>query len=93
MDINGEESVARLDDVLYIPKLYGNLLSVSRLVSHGYTVIFDSTGCTIKNNDGKIVALAKKENNLYHIIGTVQQNNKSAYLSKSIKNDITIWHQ
>ena len=71
MDINGEESIARLNDVLYILKLHRNLLSVNRLVFYRYTVIFDNTGCTIKNNDSKIVALAKKKNNLYHIIGIV----------------------
>jgi len=93
MDINGRESIARLDEVLYVPELHGNLLSVSRLVSRGNRVIFDNSGCTIKNNDGRIVALALKEKSLYHLMGTVQENNDSTYISRTTKNDITTWHQ
>lgn len=40
---------ATLTDVLYIPKLSVNLISVSQLIKNGCTVHFDTTGCTISN--------------------------------------------
>ena len=93
MDINGKESITRMDEVLYVPNLHGNLLSVSRLVSRGYIVIFDSSGCRIMNSDEKIAAVAIKEKNLYHLLGTVQERSDHTYLTKLSQNDISTWHQ
>ena len=42
----------QLLDVLYVPKLNTNLLSVQGLIENGAWVIFDEFGTTIKQNDG-----------------------------------------
>ncbi|SOV07323.1 uncharacterized protein UDID_18871 [Ustilago sp. UG-2017a] len=42
----------QLLDVLYVPKLNANLLSVQGLIENGAQVIFDEFGTTIKQNDG-----------------------------------------
>ncbi|SOV03356.1 uncharacterized protein UDID_18646 [Ustilago sp. UG-2017a] len=42
----------QLLDVLYVPKLNANLLSIQGLIENGAQVIFDEFGTTIKQNDG-----------------------------------------
>ncbi|KAJ1590562.1 hypothetical protein NDA11_000782 [Ustilago hordei] len=46
------EATIQLLDVLYVPKLNANLLSVQGLIENGARVIFDEFGTTIKQNDG-----------------------------------------
>ncbi|SOV03874.1 uncharacterized protein UDID_19346 [Ustilago sp. UG-2017a] len=46
------EATIQLLDVLYVPKLNANLLSVQGLIENGAQVIFDEFGTTIKQNDG-----------------------------------------
>ncbi|SPC67478.1 related to retrotransposon protein [Ustilago sp. UG-2017b] len=46
------DATIQLLDVLYVPKLNANLLSVQGLIENGAWVIFDEFGTTIKQNDG-----------------------------------------
>ncbi|SPC67229.1 uncharacterized protein UHOD_11481 [Ustilago sp. UG-2017b] len=46
------DATIQLLDVLYVPKLNANLLSVQGLIENGARVIFDEFGTTIKQNDG-----------------------------------------
>ncbi|KAJ1601554.1 hypothetical protein NDA14_004009 [Ustilago hordei] len=46
------EATIQLLDVLYVPKLNANLLSIQGLIENGARVIFDKFGTTIKQNDG-----------------------------------------
>lgn len=41
-------STKNLFDVLYVPKINQNLLSVRQLVEKGFKIIFEDKGCTIK---------------------------------------------
>lgn len=43
--INTDTSVKALNDVIYVPNLQTNLLSVKQAVEKGFTVMFDKTGC------------------------------------------------
>lgn len=47
----------KIRDVLYVPGISGNLLSVKRLIDNGYTVNFSHDCCEIKK-DGKRSAIA-----------------------------------
>ncbi|SPC66390.1 related to retrotransposon protein [Ustilago sp. UG-2017b] len=51
------EATIQLLDVLYVPKLNANLLSVQGLIENGARVIFDEFGTTIKQNDGYSVTI------------------------------------
>lgn len=51
--INGKK--INVCDVLYVPGLKGNLLSVKRLIERGFTVIFTRNKCDIKMNNSTIV--------------------------------------
>ncbi|SOV07013.1 uncharacterized protein UDID_17990 [Ustilago sp. UG-2017a] len=46
------EATIQLLDVLYVPKLNANLLSVQGLIENGARVTFDEFGTTIRQNDG-----------------------------------------
>ncbi|SYW86936.1 uncharacterized protein UHO2_06153 [Ustilago hordei] len=53
------EATIQLLDVLYVPKLNSNLLSIQGLIKNGARVIFDEFGTTIKQNDSTQVQFKK----------------------------------
>ncbi|SOV03067.1 uncharacterized protein UDID_18317 [Ustilago sp. UG-2017a] len=55
------DAIIQLLDVLYVPKLNANLLSIQGLVENGAWVIFDEFRTTIKQNDGQALALKLEE--------------------------------
>jgi len=52
----------RLSDVLYVPQVGGNLISLARLIDYGYEVRFGTQLCTISNKG--IQLTAQREGNL-----------------------------
>ena len=63
---NGKITKCVLRDVLYVPDLRFNLLSVSRTVKGGKTVNFSESGCQILNGSD-VVVTGIKVDNLYHL--------------------------
>lgn len=61
---SGKISDAKLSDVLYAPKIHGNLISVKKLMNNGFSVFFDKGECTI-NRNGEQVAIADDINGLF----------------------------
>jgi hypothetical protein len=47
-------------EVLYVPNISSNLLSISKLVKKGNTIHFDQSGCRIINQDGIILLQREK---------------------------------
>jgi len=79
----------KLTDVLYVPKLNANLLSVSRIIQKGHSITFDNRGCRILNAKKKVVATAKLTSN-----GMYKLNQSSAEAkSASIINTSNQWHK
>jgi len=58
IDNNGMPNSADVQDVLFVPDLDTNLLSVKRLIRKGLKVTFDQSGCKIIRNDGSVAATA-----------------------------------
>lgn len=54
-------------NVLHVPGLSANLLSVHHIAKRGNSVLFDSNGCTIRNAKAEIVAQCKSTNGVYKI--------------------------
>lgn len=63
----GKTRHCRLHDILYVPKLVYNLLSVSKVTEAGMKVKFHSTDCLIQNQEDKLIALGVKRGNLYYL--------------------------
>lgn len=61
---NGDVSAATLSNVLYAPNIPSNLISVKKLMSDGYKLIFDNDKCEIELN-GEQVAVADEINGLF----------------------------
>jgi hypothetical protein len=49
MPVKTKAGIKYIYDVLLVPNLTQNLLSVGQLVEHGYSVIFEGKGCAIYN--------------------------------------------
>ena len=57
----------KLSDVLYVPNLSYNLLSVSKSTDTIKSTVFTSNGCAFLNAEGKVVATGKRIGELYYL--------------------------
>jgi hypothetical protein len=74
-----------LRDILYVPSLQRNLISVSCLDKDGYTCIFGDSRCLIECND-IVISIAFRRNDLYLIslresVNSVCDNNANVFSS------------
>jgi hypothetical protein len=74
----GSENV-KVGKVLLVEDLKHNLLSVSKMCDQGYTLMFDSRKCKIKeNNSGILVSTATRiSNNIYILDMNKRENTKA----------------
>lgn len=78
----------KIFDVLHVPSLTANLLSVHKIVEKGNTVTFNANGCTIYNKKNEIVLHTKPVNGMYKI----DASSENCMLTK---NEATamLWHK
>ena len=62
----GKSKVGRLSDVLYVPTLAYNLLSVTKATEAGKKVTFGDTRAEKVDDPGEVVAVASKAGSLYY---------------------------
>jgi hypothetical protein len=82
--------VLKLTDVLYVPSLRRNLISVSRLDDDGYDCHFGNGKCQIEFNN-KCVGLAFRQDKLYLLsvsenVNVVSNENENASSSMNARN-------
>ena len=58
----------KLHDVLFVPNLTCNLLSVSKAVEKGISVIFNKCVCVIKDAKHRLITVEYKVGSLYHVM-------------------------
>ena len=63
--LNGETK--KLSEVLYVPQIKRNLISVAAITDRALKVNFDSKGAEIKDKYGKMVGKATRHDNLYEL--------------------------
>jgi hypothetical protein len=63
---DGQNQQIKLLDVLYVPELKGNLISVKKLTDKGFEVHFKDDQCLIVK-DGKTVTQATEDKGLYYL--------------------------
>lgn len=85
-NLNKNEYRIQVRNVLYIPDLTTNLLSVSQLTKSGCKVDFSSTGCKIYNVKKILVATATLIDNMYKL-NTVKAG------SACTATDLNTWHK
>lgn len=79
----------QVKDVLYVPGLAANLLSVSSIVKSGYTITFNNKSCYVYDKNRKLICSAALSNKLY-VLNTVSDT-EAANLSTSVDNKY-LWH-
>jgi len=81
-----------LSDVLHVPRVGGNLISVGRLIDAGYGVSFESARCTISKE--RNTSITKRKGNLCYLQAEIR--NPMSYLglatNKSVPQTIEVWH-
>ena len=83
-----------LQDVLYVPSLSYNLVSVSKATKSGKTVTFDEDGCHILDESQKLIANAKRVGNLYYLsyVDSGHHANPTVESSSVASKEVT-WHK
>ena len=80
-----------MSDVLYVPSLAFNLLSVSKITEAGKSVKFSETEGAIFDNKGEKVAVASKIGNLYYLnCESLQGQHVNSATHQSMEN---LWHR
>ena len=84
-----------LQDVLYVPSLSYNLVSVSKATKSGKTVKFNEDGCHILDESQKLIATAKGVGNLYYLncMNIEQSSSKSTVGYSSVGSKEVTWHK
>ncbi|KAG5308157.1 POLX protein, partial [Pseudoatta argentina] len=78
----------RLKNVLCVPDININLLSVAKITDHGYKVEFNKYGAIVYRNKDEIKMTAVRKENAYYVKSSVIKNEKAARTS-----EIDIWHK
>ena len=81
-----------LHDVLYIPELSYNLLSVSKAVERGNIAKFGSSSCIIRDSNRKLITVAQNVGGLYQINTTAAYINSARTTSCGEITKEDVWH-
>jgi hypothetical protein len=84
----------RMHDVLHVPDLHSNLVSVSKLISRSLKVQFNSLGCVVRASNGEMLAVASLESNLYQLDTNVVNGAETSSLAHCDGNShlLELWH-
>ncbi|KMQ83988.1 retrovirus-related pol polyprotein from transposon tnt 1-94, partial [Lasius niger] len=77
-------------EVLYVPGLSANLLSVSKIAKQGNKIIFDSDGCKILDKNSEILATGTLQKDTYRLVKP-KEHAHALHSTQSI--DARIWHR
>lgn len=89
--VGAEQITITMDDVLYIPELSFNLLSLRRLENTGKKVIFFG-GCVTVECDGEVVATGKQHGQLYSMDFECKQKGGSRAMVGKVSRKLELWH-
>ncbi|KOB73565.1 putative retrovirus-related pol polyprotein from transposon tnt, partial [Operophtera brumata] len=87
--VNFGNEVRQLKNVLYVPQLATNLMSVSKFVESGFTVEFNGNGCSIYDSkvSGNRIALVGCDKGIYKLdCNIVKPLHNKVYSSKLLSN-------
>lgn len=88
--VKEENHSLRLENVLYVPELRRNLLSLSAAQKRGFTGRLGKT-LTLANREGRILVEAKRVNSLYKVHLEITRMTEANIATSS--DSISVWHQ
>lgn len=83
-----EENVT-FREVLHIPDLYINLLSVSKIVESGYEIVFNKNGCKVLNNHKEVIVTGNLVNGMFRL----NIANNISLVTDVKSQDCALWHK
>ena len=96
-DFEGKTKQVKLNEVLHVPDLRTNLLSVGKISDLGFKIIFEKESAKIIDQRGKDVLYADRVNGLYFVRMSQHECNSSIVAgseeNKSKTNLMEIWHR
>jgi hypothetical protein len=91
MQVGGKLSHATITQVLHVPKMKNNFISMSKLISESFKVEFDKDGCKVNNARGVVVVEARRDKNLYLL--NVKVCKDTAHITNSSDEGAILWHE
>jgi hypothetical protein len=91
MQVGGELTHTTITQVLHVPKMKNNPISVDKLISEGFEVEFDKDGCKVNDARGVVVAQAQKDKNLYLL--NVKVHKDATHIANSLEESAMLWHE
>lgn len=92
-DHNCKYQYIQILNVLYVPEIRENLLSVSTFEKKGYVTSFEDGTCRIKKKDDSLMLTGKRLNNLYEANIVTATNTKVEKVNKVQEDNAEIWHR
>ena len=83
----------QLNNVLYVPKLASNLLSVRQLTNEGFSLEFDADGCTVRDESAQILVKVSPTKNLYKLKGDRSASDVVAHTASAVSRMKQRWHE
>jgi len=81
MHAKGKSLPTVLQDVLHVPELHGNLLSVSHFAKHGSEMWFVREGCSILDQHKRVACEGNLHGSLYVMRITTISTSESAHIA------------
>ncbi len=91
MQAGGKMSHTTITQILHIPKMKNNLISVSKLIYEGFKEEFDKYGCKVNDAQGVVVAEAQRDKNLYLL--NVKVRKDTTHIANSLDEGVMLWHE
>lgn len=88
LSLNKNKVETEIQDVLHVPQLKNNLLSVRQLATRGYTIKFKANRCYINDSLNRLLATATESNGLYQL----DTSNDHAQIVSSAPS-FDLWHR
>ncbi|UYV60352.1 hypothetical protein LAZ67_1000919 [Cordylochernes scorpioides] len=92
---DGQHNNVKLEDVLFVPQLNGNLMSVPSLVKRGNSVTLNQEGAFIYAPDGQLICKGEFEEDMFTIslIHELRQVDSKEKCFKIDKDSRILWHK
>jgi hypothetical protein len=91
MQVGGQLTHTTITQVLHVPNMKNNLISVSKLISEGFKVEFDKDGCKVNDVRGVVVAQARRDKNFYLLNLNVRKD--TTHIAHSLEESRMLWHE
>lgn len=89
VSLNTEDRLINMHNVLYVPDLRTNLMSVAKITDKGHEVIFKRGYAVVQNEKGDVIFRAQRNGDLYY----VESSSDHCYNASSDEiSNLILWH-